>query len=208
MGLIIGTDFDNTLADYGESIQAVAREWGLISPQVDPNKRTIRDHVRQSAGGDIAWQRVQAAVYGPRMAAARVFDGVATFFASCHRQAVPCHIVSHKTALAGFDTTGTNLREAALRWMERQGFFRADGLGLTPDCVHFASTRAEKIAVIGRLGCTHFVDDLEETFLDSTFPPGVERILFAPVRPAMIPVGVQVASAWSDIERYVFPTSR
>ena len=207
MGLIVGTDFDNTLANFGQSIHAVAHEWGLIGENVERTKRGIRDHIRRSPEGDIAWQRVQAAVYGPRMAAARLFDGVAAFFQDCRDRSVPIHIVSHKTAVAAFDTTGTNLREAALAWMERNGFFRADALGMTPERVHFASTRAEKIALIGRLGCTHFVDDLEETFLEPGFPPDVEKILFAPARPATVPPGVRVASAWSDIGPYVFSTN-
>jgi hypothetical protein len=43
--------------------------------------------------------------------------------------------------------------------------------------VYFEGTRTEKIARIVALGCTHFIDDLEEVFDDPAFPSGVERLL-------------------------------
>ena len=48
--------------------------------------------------------------------------------------------------------------------MEQQGFFDPKGLNLKRENVYFESTREEKVARIGFLKCTHFIDDLEETF--------------------------------------------
>ncbi|MBI3723314.1 aminoglycoside phosphotransferase family protein, partial [bacterium] len=43
--------------------------------------------------------------------------------------------------------------------------------------IFFEDTRAAKIARIRAVGCTHFVDDLEEVFLEADFPEHVERHL-------------------------------
>ena len=55
-----------------------------------------------------------------------------------------------------------NLRQAALGWMTAQGFFGTSGFAVPAENVFFESTRAEKLARIAALGCTHFIDDLEE----------------------------------------------
>ncbi|MEO8039521.1 MAG: haloacid dehalogenase-like hydrolase, partial [Betaproteobacteria bacterium] len=49
-----------------------------------------------------------------------------------------------------------------------------------PGRVFFELTKGEKLARIGTLGCTHFIDDLPEILLASGFPPGTARILFDP----------------------------
>ena len=87
-------------------------------------------------------------------------------------------IVSHKTAYGHFDDTRVNLRQAALDWMTARGFFQAAGIGLPADAVAFEATRADKLARIAALGCTHFIDDLPEVLDDPAFPPGVEKFLF------------------------------
>ena len=100
------------------------------------------------------------------------------------------------------DEDGVNLRSTAIDWMEKNRFFDAEGLGLTPDRVFFESTRNEKIERIKQLKCTHFIDDLEETFLEDSFPTEVERILFAKEDTALS--GVKAFRAWKDINDYIF----
>jgi hypothetical protein len=134
---------------------------------------------------------------------AQLIGGVAEFFQACRQHGVRSVIVSHKTEYAGYDETHTNLRQAALAWMETQRFFESDGLGLRREDIYFAGTRAEKLATIKRLGCTLFVDDLEETYLESAFPSGVEKLLFAPRGHAPSP-GVHVFRNWREILDYVF----
>ena len=62
--------------------------------------------------------------------------------------------------------------------MTSQGFFGSGGLGFSEDQVFFEGTRDAKIERIRTLGCTHFIDDLEEVFLEASFPPDVEKFLF------------------------------
>jgi hypothetical protein len=91
---------------------------------------------------------------------------------------VTIFIVSHKTRFGHFDPARVDLREAARGWMTAQGFFRA-GRGLPADHVYFEDDREHKLARIAALGCSHFIDDLEEVFADPGFPAGVRRILLA-----------------------------
>jgi len=180
MGLIVfGVDFDNTIAGYDSIFHQIAVERGLIAEDVAISKDSVRDAVRLSSDGEIEWQKLQALVYGPRMSEATTNDGALSFFKECGFKDVPIFIVSHKTEFAILDETHTNLRVAALNWLKNAGFFDA-GTGLTSDKVHFENTRLEKLACIEALGCTHFVDDLVETFQEESFPAGVQKILYAP----------------------------
>ena len=68
---VVGLDFDNTLVSYDDVVHSVALERGLISGDLPRCKRAVRDRVRQLPDGENEWQRIQAAVYGPRIEGAR-----------------------------------------------------------------------------------------------------------------------------------------
>jgi hypothetical protein len=199
----IGVDLDNTIVSYDEVLSRVARERGLVGPGIGRSKKAIRDAIRRLPDGEIHWQKLQAVIYGPRMAEARLIDGVADFFRSCRRRSVQLYVVSHKTEFANYDTTRTNLRSAAMDWLEQQGFFDPQGMGLNRGRVYFESTRSEKIERIKDLGCTHFIDDLEETFLEDGFPPEVAKILFDPHRICSPMRGSRICSSWEEIITYL-----
>ena len=204
MGFVIGVDFDNTIASYDQLIHRVVVEWGLVGAGTAQVKKTIRDQIRLAPDGENEWQKVQAEVYGPRMAEAVLIDGVREFFALCRSRGVRAYIVSHKTRYANFDRSGTDLRTAALAWMEAEGFFVADGMGLSASDVFFAETRENKVSHIGRLGCTHFIDDLEEVFLEATFPAGVEKILLGNPSGRAGLDDVWSATNWGEIRDHIF----
>lgn len=201
---IVGLDFDNTIVTYDQVIYRIALQRGIIPPGADAGKRAVRDRIRQLPDGDVEWQKVQGLVYGPRMSEAQLIDGVAAFVRRCRVAGFPVYIVSHKTPYAGYDETATNLREAALRWMEDRRFFAGDGLGFGRDHVFFESTREAKIGRIRDLGCTLFVDDLEEVFREPSFPSGVAKILFAPEQAETAVAGAMVMRNWRAIHDHVF----
>ena len=205
--LICGIDFDNTIVSYDELLTKIARERGLIDVANVQSKRRLRDQIRQLPDGEIEWQKCQALLYGPRISEATLADGVATFFASCRQCAIPVYIVSHKTEFSSYDPSNTNLRSAALDWMHANRFFDPDGLGLTHSRVFFAATRHAKIERIRQLACTHFIDDLEETFLEDTFPPTTARILYEPDRESAPSPGVALMRTWQEIRDYFFTAS-
>src|SRR5436190_2214352 len=112
--MVIGVDFDNTLVSYDELFEQLVRERGLIT---GTGKKVVRDQIRQIPNGEIEWQKLQGIAYGPRMAEAKVIEGVPQFFAACRKRGIPVHIISHKTEFANYDDTRTNLRQTALAWM-------------------------------------------------------------------------------------------
>jgi hypothetical protein len=175
----IGIDFDNTLINYDRVFLVAARERGLVPETFIGSKREVRDTIRLLPDGELAWQRLQGHVYGAGIGGAVLFDGAGDFLRRSRALGLAVFIVSHKTRYGHLDPTRVDLRQAALGWMEGQGFFAADSFGLDPICVFFEETRAAKLARIAALECTHFIDDLEEVFADPDFPSGVERILFA-----------------------------
>lgn len=200
----IGVDFDNTLVSYDELMHRLAVERGWIRPEVASSKKRIRDSIRDLPEGELKWQQLQAIAYGAGIAEARLMAGVKTFFTLCRQRQVCLFIVSHKTEYANLDETRTNLRTAAVNWMKHHRFFDADGLGASLEDVYFETTRRDKIERLTRLGCTHFIDDLEETFLEASFPAKVEKILYDPHAQHPAPSGMRVFKTWHEIGDYFF----
>jgi hypothetical protein len=87
--------------------------------------------------------------------------------------------------------------------MRDNGFFSPDGL--REKDVHFEATAADKIERIRQLACTHFVDDLAETFLAPAFPERVEKLLYAPAEEGACPSPVRVFRSWKEIGDYLVP---
>ena len=198
---VIGIDFDNTIISYDEIMHKFAVQWDFIEADSTKSKKEIRNKIRLLPDGEMKWQKLQAVVYGTEIEQASLPDGVLLFIKGCKKNDIPVYIVSHKTAFASFDKT-VNLRQAALSWMQKNGFFNS--CGLSRKNVYFESTRHEKIDRIRHLKCTHFVDDLEETFLEPSFPASVKKFLYAPhTRHSFLP-GVKVVSSWTEINDYFF----
>ncbi len=201
---IFGIDFDNTIVCYDEVIHRKAVEWGLIDVNFSKNKKLIRDAIRQLEDGEMTWQKLQAYIYGEGMGEARLIDEAATFIKSCLKSDIDVFIVSHKTEFANMIPNGINLREQALNWMAEKNFFKQEGLGLKENQVYFESTRAGKCQRIKDLNCTHFVDDLLETFEEPSFPKDVTKILYAPDLEKKESQAMTVFNQWKDINECYF----
>jgi len=198
----VGIDFDNTIVSYDRVFAEAARQHGWVAADFSGTKKELRDCVRLLDDGEIKWQILQGEVYGRRMGEAVPFPGAMEFFRAARLRGVELFIVSHKTRYSNYDTFKVDLREAALAWMERNGFFDPSGLAFSRDHVFFADSRAEKIARISALGCGVFIDDLEEVFVDPSFPTGVARVLFT-AEASVDDRAIIVRNSWPDIARYV-----
>jgi hypothetical protein len=174
----VGIDFDNTIAGYDRVFVAAAQARGWVAADFRGSKRELRDTVRLLPDGEIKWQMLQGEVYGTRMVEAMPFPGVIEFFKATRARGIELFIVSHKTRHSGYDPQRIDLRQAALGWLETQGFLDPAGFGLARERIFFEDTRADKIARIKAIGCEVFIDDLEEVFVDPAFPDGIDRILF------------------------------
>ena len=200
----IGIDFDNTIVTYDEVFRVSARHRGLIDAGFSGPKQAIRDFIRLLPDGELAWQRLQGHVYGKGIVDAVMFEGVDAFLRRCRVEQSDVFIVSHKTEFGHHESARINLRRAARDWMTGHGFFRPDGYGIPVENVFFEGTRAEKLARISGLACTHFIDDLEEVLTDPNFPTGVRRILFSRTNDPGDAAPYVACPTWRHIEESVF----
>ncbi|MBI5520266.1 MAG: hypothetical protein HY916_09415 [Desulfovibrio sp.] len=209
-GIVIGLDLDNTLVGYDELLCELAVSEGYLPPPAPParslglGKRALRDALRaKGEEGEEQWRRLQALIYGTHMPRARLMPGVADFLARVKALRAAgaifsLYIVSHKTRVANNYSDGADFHLAAMDFLRDQGVFDP-GTGLHPAHVFFEPERAAKVARIAQLGCTHFVDDLEETFAEPAFPQGVTRILYDPAGDAAEQPGVTRLDSWTRI---------
>jgi hypothetical protein len=168
-------------------------------------KREVRDAVRiATPDGEVRWQALQARVYAHRMADAVLVDGAGAFLTACAERRVPVAIVSHKTRYARRDAARVDLRRSALHWMEEQGFFDRDGYSFPRGNVFFEPTRSEKVARIAACGCSDFIDDLEEVFRETGFPPATRRHLYAPQAGALPEGPFAAYRSWRQIADAIF----
>jgi hypothetical protein len=201
--LRIGIDFDNTIIAYEQVFCAAAKRGGLVNADFVGGKQAVRDSIRLLPDGELSWQRLQGQVYGKGISGAKPILGVDVFLRRCRAEGCSVSIVSHKSEYGHYDPERINLRDAARNWMTANGLLDSE-FGIPSSNVFFESTRAEKLARIGALSCTHFIDDLEEVLLDPVFPPKVERILLSE-REGLNPRGSYIVCAtWHDIEDRVF----
>jgi hypothetical protein len=201
--MLIGVDFDNTLVTYEQVFRDVAIARGLIDPEFAGTKQEIRDHIRLLPDGELAWQRLQGFVYGKGIAKAQMFQGAAGFLLRARVEGLPVVVVSHKTEYGHYDPDRVNLRESARTWMRTNGFFASSGFGIPAENVFFEGSRAEKLERIASLGCTYFIDDLEEVLEDPDFPAGISRILFSQSK-LVRAAPYTVCTSWRQIEEHVF----
>jgi len=200
----IGIDFDNTIISYDQVFLDAAVERGLLGEGFNgTTKQAIRDAIRLLPDGEMSWQRLQGFIYSRGIDKAVMFDGVDRFLHRARAEGHEVLIVSHKTDFGHLDPERRSLREAALEWMERHGFFTPAGYAIPRENVYFETTRAEKLARIACLQCTHFVDDLEEVLDDVAFPQKVRRVLFASTAFGGAHTAYPICPTWRDIEKAV-----
>ena len=128
----VGIDFDNTIAGYDQRLRcrrATARGW--VAPDFAASKRELRD-CRAAARGRRD-QVADAAGRGLRRAhgGSVPFPGRRSISCGAPRANLDRLIVSHKTRHSAYDPHRIDLRQAALRWLETQGFFDPAGFGLS-----------------------------------------------------------------------------
>ena len=204
MNYVIGIDLDNTIINYGDSLYNLAGQRGLIDDGIRKNRVEIRNAIRCASNGEIEWQRLQAEVYGIQIDKAEPFPGVREFLQSCKKHKIPAYIISHKTKYPSVSNKKVNLQQVALSWLKKQNFLENEEIGLSKEDVFFEPTRHDKIKRIIQLGCTHFIDDLEETFLGDAFPANVGKILYASDNNKLQRPDITMMSNWQEITRLFF----
>jgi hypothetical protein len=193
----IGIDFDNTIVCYDTLFHKVSLEKSLIPATIPVSKTEVRDHLRR-IDNEPAWTEMQGYVYGARMAEAEPYPGVREFFTQLHARGIPLTIISHKTRHP-FLGPQYDLHVAAQDWLERQGFFDPQQIGLPRANAFFELTKEAKLQRIASTGVTHFIDDLPEILKAPGFPANVKRILFDPNNLCGEGKTLVRAASWSEI---------
>ena len=170
--MIIGIDFDNTIACYSHAFYQAAVENCFIPKSLSPSKKTIRDFLRKNNQED-QWTKLQGLVYGSHMDLASPYPGIEDFFAFADQQNISIHIISHKT-LYPYLGPKYNLHTSAQSWLETQSFYSSHLK------VFFELTLEEKLKRIKSENCTYFIDDLPELLASENFPEDVQKLLFDP----------------------------
>ncbi len=197
--MLIGLDFDNTIACYDEVFSSEAKKKRLVQNEWKGSKKELKFLLNALDNGQAIWQAMQGQVYGPYMHKAKLFPGVARFLARCKLNGHIVVIVSHKTKYGHFDETKTLLREASLDWMNSKGFFKDSHFDIKRENIFFADTQKEKVDRIKELNLDIFIDDLEEIFLHDNFPD-IKKILFSNL-PSKLP-DVEVCANWTFIDKF------
>ncbi|MBI4169132.1 MAG: phosphotransferase [Acidobacteria bacterium] len=197
--VLVGVDFDNTIVRCDHLFHGAAIARGLIPATVGPGKGEVREYLR-GCGREDAWTELQGYVYGVLIQDAPVFPGVRDFFERCRERGVGVCIISHKTRYP-FLGPAYDLHRAAHEWLERQGFYDPQGMGLARAQVFFELTKRDKLQRIARMGCSHFVDDLPEVLTEPEFPMGVRRILFDPNGRYPNDGQLDRATSWAEVEQ-------
>src|SRR5215472_6099494 len=91
----IGIDLDNTLICYDQAFQRVGREEGLLPASFVGDKAAVKRALLKERPDGLLWETLQGLVYGRRIDAATLFDGVARFLEVCHARGGTVAIVSH-----------------------------------------------------------------------------------------------------------------
>ena len=196
----IGIDLDNTLICYDQAFQRVGKEEGLLPASFQGSKAAVKRALLAERPDGLLWETLQGLVYGRRIDAASLFEGAEHFLRRCRERAEIVAIVSHKTERAHHDPALTDLRAAALRWMEGNRFFEAAALGVRRDNVFFEGTRDEKVRRIAALRCDVFVDDLAAVLGHAEMPAGCRKILFG----SEPHVGFERYACWNEVCDAVF----
>lgn len=198
--LHIGVDLDNTIIDYDAVFGEVAEEMGLLKQApVVGRKNEIKAWLIKSDPSEHLWMRLQGQVYGRFIERAALSPGVEVFLRGIRAKGVRISIVSHKTQYGHFDPARVNLWDAARSWLERRGFFAADGFGLDRADLYFEETRDGKIARIASIGCRAFIDDLVDVLRHPAFPRAVERIWFAGDQAETAGAGLSALRTWAEV---------
>ncbi len=198
--MLIGLDLDNTIIDYDAAFSRLGQSMGLLPVGFEGPKLAARTLLWRQPEGDLLWQRLQAAVYGPGIGEASPADGVHAFMTWCRGQGHDLSIVSHKSQFAAADPQGSDLRVCARAWLEQAGIA---GALVAPEAVYFEDTRRAKLERIAGLGCRYFVDDLEEVLLDPAFPHETQAIHFAPTPGEAAARGLPCFPSWQQIAGYI-----
>lgn len=191
--MLIGIDFDNTIACYDKVFQQVAKNQQIVDKNWFGKKTELKNLILKSKKGEELWMKIQGMVYGQYMKNADIMDGFESFLTASKILNVDICIISHKTKYGHFDKKKIDLRKEALKWIKKNKILDAKK-------VFFANTREEKISLINDLNCDIFIDDLIEVLDHKNLNKNIKRIHLSSGNSSKI----KNFSNWYEIKKNIF----
>jgi hypothetical protein len=174
--MIIGIDFDNTIADYTGVFYNVALALGWLPEHIGQSKNEVKSHFIEQ-NNEPKWTELQGIVYGKEINKARPYTNCLQVIQSLVNAGHEIHIISHKT-LHPIIGEKVNFHTAALNWLEINGLSGSENSPVLTKNIHFNETLQQKIDKIKLLECDVFIDDLIKVINHDYFPKSTKGILF------------------------------
>ena len=135
--MIIGLDFDNTIACYDRLFHRLAAE--RISFRASYPRRSNPCAIISATGREDDWTELQGLAYGPRIVEAEPFAGVMRFLSQCRSAGFRVAIISHKSRHP-YRGAKHDLHAAAHAFLRMASTWR-----LTPGCHPTRAFRADAL---------------------------------------------------------------
>ena len=198
----LGIDLDNTIIDYSNSLNNLARfEYGISLERSSNLKKQLKD-LLISGYNENEWTRAQGLLYSSYTNSATPYDGFLTSIKELKSTFDNIYIVSHKTR---FPYTGrkVDIRDIALNWIMKELVSHTGKPIFKENEIFFESTIDEKIHRINKLECEVFIDDLPEVLF--RLPSSLEKILFGA---KFGELQLKNFENWHELKRYLLEKYR
>ena len=189
-----GFDLDNTIIDYGISVEKYCLNAKIPKQEKITN---LRSYLRRIDPSDLKWQEAQSWIYIDGLQYAKLNEGIEDLCVYLLSKNIGVFIVSHKTNKTQDRFGGRDLFSPVVNWIQHsniKNFFDIN------ENIYFMPTRDAKIQKIEQLDLDWFVDDLLEVLLDKNFPPHTTKYLLADEEIPELSANIDVVGNFSLIK--------
>ena len=176
--MIIGIDFDNTIADYTGVFYDVALDLGWIPVNVGQSKSEVKAYFIEQ-NNEPRWTELQGIVYGKEISRARPYAGCLDTLRKLKAKGHQLALISHKTRYPIIGEK-VNFHEAATNWLKSNKFIDSEDAPFTSNALFYNEQLDLKVSKIAELNCDFFIDDLKRVLEHPTFPDNCKPIFFSP----------------------------
>jgi len=176
--MIIGIDFDNTIANYTGVFHSVGVKLGWLPKEVGQTKEDVKAYFI-NAGNEPKWTELQGIVYGKEIYRARPYEGCLDALRQLKTKGHELVLISHKTRhpIVG---EKVNFHEAATNWLKCNKFIHSEDAPFSHNALFYNEQLDLKVSKIAELNCDLFIDDLKKVLDHSAFPNHCKPIFFSP----------------------------
>ena len=174
--MIIGIDFDNTIADYTGVFHHVGVKLGWLPKEVGQTKEDVKAYFI-NAGNEPKWTELQGIVYGKEINQAKPYLGCLKTLQQLKAQGHTLKLVSHKTKYPIIGEK-VDFHVAAKYWLSSHQFTQCNNAPFEGFHLYFKETKTLKVQTIDELNCDIFIDDLSSVLSDPLFPSRTKKIHF------------------------------